>query len=133
MLKGYERAIQAFTMSTGGKNNAQLDFTMQISGASADLKRAMTNGQRLATGDVYVITPNPNQGAPIMVYTIRLEQITVLSCVEVMGCNNTMTTAVSLQATRIGWTYFSVNRTGASSVSRKYGWDSSTGAEWTGF
>jgi type VI protein secretion system component Hcp len=130
-LKGYEKAIQAFTISAAGKNNTQLDFTMQVSGASADLKRAMSNGQFLSTGEVYVITPN--QAAGTLLYTIKMEQITVLSCTEVMGCNNTMSTTVSLQATRIGWTYYAVNKTGVLAPSRKYGWDTSTGSEWTTF
>src|SRR4030095_6231919 len=131
VLKGYERAIEAITMNSTGKNNTQLDFTMQISGASADLKRAMNVGQRLSAGEVTVITPN--LAAPTRLYTIKMEQITVLSCSETMGCNNTMTTTVSLQATRIGWTYYAQNKTGATVVSRKYGWDSAAGAEWSGF
>ena len=131
VLKGYERAIEAITMNSTGKNNTQLDFTMQVSGASADLKRAMNGGQRLSSGEVTVITPG--QAVPIKLYTIKMEQITVLSCAESMGCNNTMTTTVSLQATRIGWTYYAQNRTGATVVSRKYGWDSTTGSEWSGF
>jgi type VI protein secretion system component Hcp len=131
LIKGFERAMQIISMTSGGKNNTQLEFTMQISGASADLKRAMAGGSRLATGEVSVITPNTGAGA--LSYTIKMEQMTVLSCAEAMGCNSTMTTTVSLQATRIGWTYYAVNRNGVSAVSRKYGWDSSTGADWTNF
>ena len=40
---------------------------------------------------------------------------------------------VSLQATRIGWTYYTQGRTGAATVSRKYGWDADTNAEWINF
>ena len=131
LMKGYEKSIQAVTITSGGKNNTQLGFTMQVSGASADLKRAMSGGQPLTAGNVYVIVPT--QGAGTISYTIKMEQITVLSCAEVMGCNNAMTTTVSLQASRIGWTYYSVNKSGATAVARKYGWDNTTGTEWTNF
>jgi type VI protein secretion system component Hcp len=131
LTKGYERSIQAITIASSGKNNSQLGFTMQVSGASADLKRAMANGQLLSTGEVYVITPNQTTGD--MVYTIKLEQISVLSCVEAIGCNNALSTTVSLQAVRIGWTYYVPNKAGVSTVSKKYGWDAGTGSEWTNF
>lgn len=131
LVKGYERAIQAITTNSGGKNNTQFDFTMPVTGAAADLKKAMSTGQLLSGGEVYVITPN--MGAGTMVYSIKMEQITVLSCTEAMGCNNVLSTTVSLRATRIGWTYYTQNKTGALSVSRKYGWDAATGLEWTAF
>ena len=131
VLKGYERWIQANTIASVGKNNTQLGFTMQVAGASADLKKAMSNGEFLLTGEVTVVTLN--QAAGTLVYTIKMEQITVLSCAETMGCNNTMSTTVSLQATRIGWTYYTAGKTGASTVSRKYGWDADAKAEWTNF
>ena len=43
-LKGFERNMQALTTNSGGKNNVQFSFTMNISGASADLKKAMNAG-----------------------------------------------------------------------------------------
>ena len=122
---------QATTITSGGKNNTQLGFTMQVSGASADLKKAMNNGEFLLTGEVTVVTPNQGSGA--LQYTIKMEQLKVLSCAEAMGCNNIMSTTVSLQATRIGWTYYTQGRTGAATISRKYGWDADTNAEWTNF
>jgi type VI protein secretion system component Hcp len=44
-----------------------------------------------------------------------------------------MTTTVTLKATRIGWTYYQTDKTGAAAVSRKYGWDEDTNAEWSTF
>lgn len=131
LTKGYERWIQATSTNSGGKNNTQFGFTMSVSGASADLKRAMANGEFLSKAEVYVVSPN--KGAGIFVYTIKMEQVAVLSCSEAMGCNNMMSTTVSLQATRIGWTYYAQNRTGVSTISRKYGWDAENNREWTNF
>jgi type VI protein secretion system component Hcp len=132
LLKGHEKWIQASSTNAGGKNNTQFSFTMPVSGASADLKRAMANGQALSVAEVHALVPNGG-GAPLFSYTIMMQQVTVLSCTEAMGCNNIMTTTVSLQATRIGWTYYTAGKTGTATVSRKFGWDADTGREWTNF
>src|ERR1043165_8362908 len=120
LLKGFEKWINAATISSAGKNNTQLSFTMAISGASADLKKAMTTGELLLSGQVTVLSPNETAAAPLTVYTIKMERIAVTSCAEAMGCNNVMTTTVTLQATRIGWTYYDQARSGAQVVSRKF-------------
>ncbi len=62
-LKGFERWIEATTISAGGKNNTELSFTMAVSGASADLKRALANGEILLNGQVTVLSPTPTTGA----------------------------------------------------------------------
>ena len=132
-MKGFERWIAATTIASGGKNNTQLSFTMTISGASADLKKAMTNGELLLNGQVTVQSPNPSGGSPVISYTIKMENIAVTTCIEAMGCNSTMNTTVTLQATRIGFTYYDQSRTGTQVVSRKFGWDAGTNKEWTTF
>jgi type VI protein secretion system component Hcp len=129
VLKGYEKWIGATSMSSAGKNNTQLHFTMLVSGASADLKRAALNGELLLNGQVSVLSANQSFGSPVVSYTVKMENIVVSSCSEAMGCNNIINTTVVLQATRIGWTYFNQNNT----VSRKFGWDSEAGREWTNF
>jgi type VI protein secretion system component Hcp len=134
VLKGHERWIQATTTNAGGKNNTQFSFTMPVSGASADLKRAMANSQLLSIAEVHALIPNGGGGAPSFSYTIKMEQLTVLSCTEAMGCNNIMNTTVTLQATRIGWTYYNQNQKGgAATVSKKFGWDAATQTEWANF
>lgn len=133
VLKGFERWIGATSMNSGGKNNSQLDFTMNISGASADLRRALTGGELLLNGQVTVTTLDASAFRPVTVYTIKMEMIRVLACSEVMGCNNQMSTTVSLKATRIGWTYYQADKTGGISVSRKYGWDEDIKSEWASF
>ena len=133
LLKGFERWLQATTISSSGKNNSQLNFTMNISGASADLKRALSNGELLLNGLVTVTTSDASSVRPVTAYTIKMENISVLACSETMGCNNQMTTTVTLKAARIGWTYYQTDKTGAAAVSRKYGWDEDTQAEWSAF
>lgn len=130
MLKGFERTMQATSISSGGKNNAQFSFTMNISGASADLKRAMNGGEFLS-GLVTVV--QAGIARPMITYTIKMEKIRVISCNESMGCNNTMTTSITLQATRIGWTYYQTNAAGAQTISNKYGYDAEAGGAWTNF
>lgn len=133
LVKGFERWLQAATISSSGKNNSQLNFTMNISGASADLKRALSSGELLLNGQVTVTTSDASSVRPATAYTIKMEMISVLACSETMGCNNQMTTTVTLKATRIGWTYYQTDKTGAVAVSRKYGWDEDTKAEWAAF
>ena len=133
LLKGYERWIGATTLTSAGKNNTQLSFTMSVSGASADLKRAIANSEVLSIGQVTVLAPIQSLGAPLISYTIKMENVVVASCNETMGCDNVMITTVTLQATRIGWTYYQIGKTGAQTISRKFGWDADTQTEWTNF
>jgi len=133
VLKGFENWMGATTFNTASKTNTLLSFTMTVNGASADLKKAAANGEILLGGQVTVITPNPSGGKPMTSYTIKMENISVLSCYESMGCNNAMNTTVSLQATRIGWTYYNTSATGAQTVSRKFGWDSDKNQDWNSF
>ncbi len=133
VMKGFEGAIQASTINSGGKNNTQTSFTMEVNGASADLKRAMASSEVLSKAEVTVLSPVRTMGAPIVAYTIKMEQIRVTGCTEAMGCNSIMSTSVTLEATRIGWTYYSTGKTGVNTVSKKYGWDADAGTEWTNF
>ena len=127
-LKGFEKNMQALTTNSGGKNNVQFSFTMNISGATADLKKAMNAGEFLTSGLVTVTQTGIDR--PQVVYTIKMEKIRVISCSESMGCNNVLTTSVTLQATRIGWTYYQTNTT---TVSNKYGYDAEAGGQWMNF
>jgi type VI protein secretion system component Hcp len=131
-LKGFERWIGATTINSGGKNNTVVSFTMPVSGASADLKRAMANGELLLNGQVTVLSASQT-GGTVILYTIKMENIAVTSCDEAMGCNSAMSTTVTLQATRIGWTYYQLDRTGVQSISKKFGWNTDTQSEWINF
>jgi len=133
LLKGFENSLGATSITTAGKNNTQLNFTMTVNGASAELKKALANGELLLNGQVSVMIPNPSAGRPMTSYTIKMEKIAVLTCYEAMGCDNAMNTTVSLQVTRIGWTYYDQSKTGAQTVSRKFGWDAENNKEWASF
>ncbi|MFN8253376.1 MAG: type VI secretion system tube protein Hcp [Ferruginibacter sp.] len=132
--KGYERSIAVISFASSGKNNVQLSFTMNPGAAAADLKRAMGNSSFLQSGVLTVTQINPGGGMPLVSYTIKMENIRVNSCAEALGCNGVITTTTVLTATRIGWTYYQTDlKSGAQSVSRKYGYDGDTGREWTNF
>ena len=131
VMKGYEKNMQALSFSQGGKNNTQLSFTMNISGASADLKKAMASGAFLLNGQITIIKPGGN--IPVITSSIKMEKIRVLACAESMGCNNMMTTSVTLQVTRIGWTYYQTDARGVNTISNKYGYDAETGQAWNNF
>jgi type VI protein secretion system component Hcp len=132
--KGFEKWILSSTAHSSGKNNTTFSFMMSISGASADLKRAMTNGEFLIDGQVVFTAIDPQgSGRLLTTYTIKMENISVLSCEESLGCNGVMNTSVTLQAIRIGWTYYQTGKTGAPVVSKKYGWDAGNNREWTNF
>ena len=75
VLKGFERWIAATSITSGGKNNTQCSFTMAVSAASADLKRAMANGEILINGQVTVLSSVQTGGAPVISYTIKMENI----------------------------------------------------------
>ncbi|MBL7725114.1 MAG: type VI secretion system tube protein Hcp [Chitinophagaceae bacterium] len=132
VARGHERSIGVLSFATAGKNNSQLSFSMNITGASADLKRAMGNGSLLLNGQVSVMQSGVS-GMPATLYTIKMENIRVNNCAESMGCNGITTTSAVLTATRIGWTYYQTDGSGKQTVSRKYGFDSDTGREWTNF
>lgn len=135
LLKGFENWLGATTFNAAGKSNTntQLNFTITVNGASGELKKALSNGELLLSGQVAVMIPNPSGAVPMKSYTIKMEKIAVLTCYEAMGCNNVMNTTVTLKATRIGWTYFNPATTGQQTVSSKFGWDAETNSQWTSF
>ena len=59
----------------------------------------MSNNKILVSGEVNEVTPN--LGRRTLVYTIKMEQVTVSFCTVSMGCDNILLTRVSLQATSI--------------------------------
>lgn len=129
----YEGTIMAFNINSSGKNNTQINFTMSISGAAATLKKTMNSGQFLTNGLVTVLEARTGNYGPRPAYTITMEKIKVVSCSESIGCNGVMTTSVTIQAARTGWTYYQRTKDGTWVMASKYGYDAETGAEWKGF
>lgn len=131
VTRGYENWILASSLNSGGKNNTQVSFTMNITGASAELKKAVANGELFQSAQVSAI--QAGNFYSMLLYTIKMEKIKVVSCTESLGCNGVMTTTVSLQPTRIGWTYYQTSKMGIQTVTNKFGINTETGSEWINF
>lgn len=130
--RGFERSLIVLAFTSSGKNSSQLSFNTNVSGASADLKKAAGNGTLLPTAILTVTQPGGGGNITIS-YTIKLENIRVNSCTEALGCDGVINTTTVITASRIGWTYYQTDNTGKTSVSRKYGFDNETGREWVNF
>ena len=91
----------------------------------------MGSGTLLPNGMLTVT--QAGMAAPVILYTIKMENIRVSSCTESMGCNAVMNSTATLTASRIGWTYYQQDASGKIAVSRKYGFDNDSGKEWTNF
>ncbi|MBK8952625.1 MAG: type VI secretion system tube protein Hcp [Chitinophagaceae bacterium] len=128
VTKGFERWITALSNSNGGKNNTEVTFTMNISGACADLRNANTNGEILQKGELSTIQIGATDGRPNVIKTIKMENIRVISFSET-GTE----AAVTLSATRIGWIYYQQTTKGTWTVANKTSYDASTGGYWKDF
>jgi hypothetical protein len=128
----YERWMPALTINAGSaNNNTVVSFTTTISGGAADLKRIMQNKEFLSTG--FIVAKHSGE-LQMRYYTINMEKIRVTSCTETMGCDGNMVSSVTLQATRIGWTYYQPDKSNTTStISGKYGYDAETKSAWTNF
>lgn len=55
---------------------------MMVSGASADLKKAMANGDLVLNGQVTALVPNQYGGSPVVSYTIKMEKFRYLPAMK---------------------------------------------------
>lgn len=125
--RGYERQIIVTSFSGVTTGKAQLQFTMSSGGASATLA-TMQGGKETIPYAVFTVTQRAESSLNVL-STVRLEAIRVLTVEDVNGITN-----VTVQATRIGTTYFQYNlKTGIRTVSGKTGYDYSTGQTWNAF
>lgn len=127
VTKGFEKWLFITSSSQGGKNNTQLTFTMNISGASADLRKAVSTGEFLNTGDLTTIQVDA-EGRRVTISQVKMEKVKIISYAE----SGTQAT-VTIQSTRIGWIYYQQSNKGTWVVSNKYSYDAETGGEWKGF
>lgn len=125
--KGFERWITLLSTTQGGKNNTQLTFTMNIGTVSADFRKALSNGEILLNGEMKTIQL-ANDGMSPVTYSIKMENIKVVSYSE-----SRTQASVTLQASRIGFTYYQQSTKGTWTISNKYSYDAETGGEWKGF
>lgn len=128
VTRGFERWITVLSNSNGGKYNTEITFTMNISGACADLRNASSNGEILQKGEFSTIQIGTNDGRSNVVKTIKMENVRVISYSE------TGTEAsVTLKAMRIGWIYYQQSSKGTWTVANKTSYDASTGGQWKDF
>jgi type VI protein secretion system component Hcp len=125
--RGYERQIEVTNFSGYTTGNSQLKFTMPSGSATAALANVQGSKQQLPSA-LFTITQIGEVTINIT-STVRLEEVTVLSVSDVNG-----STEVTLKASRIGVTYFQMNRrTGVQTVSSKTGFDFANKQPWTSF
>lgn len=125
--RGYERQIIATFFSGVTTGNAQVKFTMPSGGASAVLATMQGSKQKLPYA-VFTVT-EPGEARLYVLSTIRLESVSIILVEDVNGSTN-----VTLQAARIGTTYFQNNlKTGIRTISGKTGFDYNTGQTWNSF
>jgi len=127
VTKGFERWIIALTNSNGGKNNTEVTFTMNISGACADLRNANINGEILQKSEL-TTTQTSRDGRMPVVKNIKMEGIKVISYSE-----SGTEASVTLRANRIGWIYYQQSTKGTWTVANKTSYDASTGGIWKDF
>ena len=132
VAKGFERQIEAYPFQSNSANNdTRISFTIPVGPASGELRAGINSKQLLPNGEVTVTARGSDR--MVIVYKINMENIKVESCNDVQDANGQMVTQVVLRAVRIGWTYYTYNKSGALTVSGKSGWDSEKSVAWTSF
>lgn len=126
--KGFERQIRVLTNSSGGKNNSEITFTMNLCGASADLQKAFANGEFLKNGEMKTMVVNNMSGTFGISTIIKMENVKVKNYSE----SGNIATVV-LQSTKIGWMYYQQSNKGTWVLANKYSYDANTGGEWRDF
>lgn len=123
----YERQLELYNLvSNSTSNNTVIRFSIPVSAASGSFRNLVNSKLRLRSGEIIVTAISTDMR--ITEYKISLENIAVESCSDNNGF-----TEIQLNATRIGWTYYTTNRTGINTVSSKTGWDAEAGKPWTTF
>lgn len=128
LVRGYERLIEVNKLeSNSTTNSTSIRFEMPIGEASGIFRSLINSKQVVSNGEIIVTELLADKR--IVQYKITMENIAVTACSDANGF-----TRVQLNATRIGWTYYSYNqRSGVAGISSKTGWDASTKSSWTNF
>lgn len=125
--RGYERQIIVTSFSGVTTGNPQVQFSFPSGGASATLS-TMKGSKQTIPYAVFTVT-EPGEARLNVLSTIRLESVSIIRVEDVNGSTN-----VTLQAARIGTTYFQNNlKTGIRTISGKTGFDYTTGQTWNSF
>jgi type VI protein secretion system component Hcp len=123
----YERQIIILELKTNPTSkNTSVRFKMPTGNASAVFRNAMNNQRRLQKGEIVVVALDGDR--KFVESKINMENM------EVKSCNDTAIseTEIEINATRIGWTYYTNTKRGTI-VESKTGWDNGANAEWKDF
>lgn len=124
LQRGFERQIIVTAFSGVSTGNAQVKFSMPSGAASATL--ATMQGRKETLPYAVFSNTEPVEARLQIMSTIRLESLRIITVEDVNG-----STHVTLQAARIGTTYFQYDpKTGVRTVSGKTGYDYTTRQVW---
>ena len=127
----YENQVIAYHFNGPKAKDPVVQFTMDVQTASGILQGLEQNGDKLSSA-IVTFTKVEGQGHTVQ-YTIRLEDIEIISCDNINDTNGNHTLVI-LRPSRAGTTYYSFNRkTGVNTVTSKSGYDYTTGKAWTNF
>lgn len=126
-VKLYERQIPVYNVETNASSNSTaVKFVMNQEAATGILRDISINRKKMRSGEIAVTYISFDRR--FIRYKITMENIAVT---EVTDANGNST--VQLNATRIGWTYYSYTKSGLQTISSKNGWDAERRTAWTGF
>lgn len=127
LVKLYERQVPLFNLeSNASANSTTVRFTMNQEAAAGILRDLSITGKKLRSGEI-VLTYISFDRRQVR-YKINMENVAVTEVTESNG-----SVSVQLNATRIGWTYYTYTKSGLQSISSKTGWDAERRTNWTSF
>jgi type VI protein secretion system component Hcp len=127
LVKLYERQIAVYTIETNASaNSTAIKFVMNTEAATAVFRDISISGKKMRSGEIAVTYISYDRR--FVRYKINMENIAVT---EVTDTNGSST--VKLNASRIGWTYYSYTKNGLQTIGSKSGWDAERRTAWTSF
>jgi type VI protein secretion system component Hcp len=142
---GYEGNIEAH--SFGQENNicnsssipcpakaGRFSFALDMNIAIPHLRRNLFKAEKLQSMTVIFTKLNSSVQVYQEIYRIKLENVYIATATD--GYKNGTTSIITtfdVNADRIGWTYLKYNSAGNLSSSTKFGWNTVSNDEWTGF
>lgn len=127
--RGYEWQFVIQNLVANSSNNNTIVSFDTPTGQGIAAFRDLANGKnKLQKGEITITVNGIDRR--IVSYKISMQDIAVTGCSDDA---NTLLTHITLNATRIGWTYYDADRMGRTTVSSKTGWDSEKNSQWTNF
>lgn len=127
LVKLYERQIPVNSVeSNASANSTVVRFTMNQEAAVAIFRDLLLTRKKIRSGEIAITYISLDRR--LVRYKINMENVSVS---EVADANGVIT--IQLNAARIGWTYYSYNKSGLQTISSKNGWDAERRTAWTNF